>query len=117
MKGLLTTDPPSEWARMTSDEVTRRNRYQNVDPFSSNRVRLKVPEGQNDYINASPITLKSVRTGKRKDYIATQVGLLPCLILLLGKSYLGRIRSFSITAGPERSHTQSHLAHDLARDV
>lgn len=45
----------------------------NVDPFMNNRVRLKVPEGQNDYINASPITLKSARTGRRKDYIATQV--------------------------------------------
>ena len=58
---------------MAGDEVARRNRYLNVDPYSTNRVRLKVPDGQNDYINASPITLKSARTGKRRDYIATQV--------------------------------------------
>jgi protein-tyrosine phosphatase len=38
----------------------------NVEPFAQNRVKLKVPEGVNDYINASPIQL-----GKRR-YIATQ---------------------------------------------
>lgn len=56
----------SQWARLTGDEVSSRNRYMNVEPYASNRVRLRVSEGENDYINASPITL-----GKRK-YIATQ---------------------------------------------
>lgn len=37
-----------------------------MEPFAANRIHLQVPEGENDYINASPITL-----GKRK-YIATQ---------------------------------------------
>jgi protein-tyrosine phosphatase len=31
-----------------------------------------VPEGQNDYINASPIILKSAKTGKERKYIAMQ---------------------------------------------
>lgn len=43
-----------------------RNRYMNVEPYARNRVKLKVAEGVNDYINASPIQL-----GRRK-YIATQ---------------------------------------------
>jgi protein-tyrosine phosphatase len=60
------SDPPSQWARLSSDLVTTRNRYLNVEPYAGNRVKLKVTEGVNDYINASPIQL-----GKRK-YIATQ---------------------------------------------
>lgn len=38
----------------------------NVEPYAQNRIKLKVPDGVNDYINASPIQL-----GKRR-YIATQ---------------------------------------------
>ena len=57
---------PSQWARLTGDTIVSRNRYQNVEPYASNRVRLRVSEGENDYINASPIIL-----GKRR-YIATQ---------------------------------------------
>jgi protein-tyrosine phosphatase len=38
----------------------------NVEPYADNRVKLQVREGENDYINASPI-----RLGDRK-YIATQ---------------------------------------------
>lgn len=43
-----------------------RNRYMNVEPYAQNRIKLKVAEGVNDYINASPIQL-----GRRR-YIATQ---------------------------------------------
>lgn len=51
---------------MSGDEVTDRNRYANIELFAQNRVKLKVDEGTNDYINASPIQL-----GKRR-FIATQ---------------------------------------------
>lgn len=54
-----------------------RNRYANVDPYQSNRVRLKVPDGHNDYINASPIVLHSTKSKTALRYIATQVCLLP----------------------------------------
>ncbi|KXL43735.1 hypothetical protein M433DRAFT_155538 [Acidomyces richmondensis BFW] len=60
------TDPPSKYARLTGDAVAARNRYMNVEPYAQNRVKLRVGEGGNDYINASPITL-----GTRR-YIATQ---------------------------------------------
>jgi protein-tyrosine phosphatase len=49
-----------------------RNRYANVDPYQANRVKLQVPEGHNDYINASPIELKSTKSGTVLKYIATQ---------------------------------------------
>lgn len=45
----------------------------NVDPYSNNRVKLRVPAGYNDYINASPIAMKHTRTGKVRRFIATQV--------------------------------------------
>ncbi|GAM83203.1 hypothetical protein ANO11243_011890 [Dothideomycetidae sp. 11243] len=49
-----------------SGDPTVRNRYANVEPFTSNRIKLRVLEGGNDYINASPIIL-----GNRR-YISTQ---------------------------------------------
>lgn len=75
-QGLQETDPPSEWARLTSDEITRRNRYINIDPWAGNRVRLRVPEGHNDYINASHMSLTCSKSGMSKRFIATQVGAL-----------------------------------------
>lgn len=36
------------------------------------RIRLQVPEGESDYINASPITLTDPRTGHVYSYIAAQ---------------------------------------------
>ncbi|EKG10613.1 Protein-tyrosine phosphatase receptor/non-receptor type [Macrophomina phaseolina MS6] len=66
------TDSPSRWARVTGPIPAQRNRYVNVDPFAANRVRLRVPEDHDDYINASPIVLQSTKTGAVKRYIATQ---------------------------------------------
>lgn len=53
--------------------MTARNRYSNIAPWKSNRVHLDVPEPHCDYINASPIVLRSRRDGSVKRYIATQV--------------------------------------------
>ncbi|KAF2641211.1 hypothetical protein P280DRAFT_305323 [Massarina eburnea CBS 473.64] len=63
---------PSPWSRCTWEDALPRNRYANVDPYQANRVKLDVPEGQNDYINASPIELKSSQSGAVLKYIATQ---------------------------------------------
>lgn len=35
------------------------DRYRNIHPWDHNRVRLQVPEGFSDYINASPVSLVS----------------------------------------------------------
>lgn len=66
------TDEPTQWARCSGDVYAPRNRYMNVDPYQANRVHLEVPEGVFDYINASPITLKSTKSGTVLKYIATQ---------------------------------------------
>lgn len=63
----------SRWARLSGDDVLERNRYINIDPWANNRVLLQVPEGQCDYINASPIEMKSSRDGEIRRFIATQV--------------------------------------------
>ncbi|KAK4553382.1 tyrosine protein phosphatase 1 [Recurvomyces mirabilis] len=63
---LKPTEPQSKWSRLQGDSIAIRNRYLNVEPFAENRIKLNVPDGANNYINASPIQL-----GKRK-YIATQ---------------------------------------------
>lgn len=66
------SDRPSRWARCTGEEYAVRNRYANVDPYQANRVHLEVPEGQFDYINASPIVLETTRSKTPITYIATQ---------------------------------------------
>jgi protein-tyrosine phosphatase len=42
-----------------SPMIFSRNRYGNVQPWDTSRIKLKVPIGGSDYINASPISLKS----------------------------------------------------------
>ena len=66
------SDQPSQWARCWGNGYAIRNRYANVDPYQSNRVHLEVPEGQFDYINASPIILECTKSGTLLKYIATQ---------------------------------------------
>jgi protein-tyrosine phosphatase len=42
-----------------SPVVFSRNRYGNVQPWDASRIKLKVPIDGSDYVNASPISLKS----------------------------------------------------------
>jgi protein-tyrosine phosphatase len=72
-EGVQSQDPTSRWWRETDFEVLLRNRYMNVQPWANHRIHLHVPEGHSDYINASPITLKSLKDDKECKYIATQV--------------------------------------------
>lgn len=65
-------DQNSQWALETDPVIKSRNRYINVQAFASSRIHLKVPEGQCDFINASPITLDDSLTGNEARYIATQ---------------------------------------------
>lgn len=65
-------DAEHQWARCNGDDYALRNRYANVDPYQSNRVRLDVPDGHSDYINASPVVLETTKSQTRLRYIATQ---------------------------------------------
>jgi protein-tyrosine phosphatase len=62
----------SPWVRVDQSLTKNRNRYANVDPYANNRVKLKVPEPYNDYINASPIELVSSKSKTVTKFIATQ---------------------------------------------
>lgn len=65
-------DPTSNWAQDNTKQTKLRNRYLNVQPWDKSRVRLRVPPGESDYINASPIILTDRRTGCVSSYIAAQ---------------------------------------------
>jgi protein-tyrosine phosphatase len=73
--GILAGDASHKWALESSPEIKARNRYMNVQAWANSRIHLKVPEGQCDFINASPIMLKDSRTQEEVRYIATQVGI------------------------------------------
>ncbi|KAK3317825.1 protein-tyrosine phosphatase-like protein [Cercophora scortea] len=49
--------PDFRWARVSGPHLKMLDRYMNVQPWHNNRIKLQVPEGHVDYINASPITL------------------------------------------------------------
>ena len=51
--------PNHQYARILTPEVKALDRYANIQPWANNRVKLQVPEGALDYINASPIVLRS----------------------------------------------------------
>jgi protein-tyrosine phosphatase len=74
-RGLAAWPSPgsAQWARATGDDVIKRNRYANVEVFVNNRVKLNVPEGHSDYINASYIKLRTTESDTEKCFIATQV--------------------------------------------
>lgn len=58
-----------------SEVVVNRNRYGNVQPWDASRIKLKQPIAGSDYVNASPIVLKSRspnHSSKEMKYIATQ---------------------------------------------
>ncbi|CAG8974730.1 hypothetical protein HYALB_00000340 [Hymenoscyphus albidus] len=66
-----------EWGRLDPDPLL--DRYNNIYPWAYNRIKLKVPEGVNDYINASPISLISttgtqstLKKGIQAKYICMQ---------------------------------------------
>ncbi|KIX07565.1 uncharacterized protein Z518_02218 [Rhinocladiella mackenziei CBS 650.93] len=54
-----------------SQTVISRNRYGNVQPWETSRVKLKKPIGGSDYVNASPIKLKSRFLGAKPNNSAS----------------------------------------------
>ncbi|EFQ98129.1 tyrosine-protein phosphatase 2 [Nannizzia gypsea CBS 118893] len=70
--GALSQDPTHKWTLDTSPQVKARNRYGDVQAWDNCRVHLKVPAGECDFINASPIVLKDPETDGEYKYIASQ---------------------------------------------
>ncbi|THC99038.1 hypothetical protein EYZ11_001512 [Aspergillus tanneri] len=71
-EGMLTNDPSHRWALEGDPEVKARNRYVNVQAWANSRIHLPVPDGECDFINASPISLKDSVSEEERRYIATQ---------------------------------------------
>ncbi|KAJ5887936.1 hypothetical protein N7495_007977 [Penicillium taxi] len=74
-EGMLSNDPNHPFALEIDPRVKARNRYINVQAWANCRIHLRVPDGQCDFINASPIVLKDSFTQQKRRYIATQVRL------------------------------------------
>lgn len=72
-EGTTANDESHRWALETGPEAKARNRYMNVLVWANSRIHLRVPEGECDFINASPILLKDSTSGEERRYIATQV--------------------------------------------
>ncbi|KAJ5494156.1 Protein-tyrosine phosphatase catalytic [Penicillium fimorum] len=71
-EGQRTSDLSHRWALETDPRVKERNRYCNVQAWANCRIHLRVPEGECDFINASPIRLEDSVTRETRKYIATQ---------------------------------------------
>ena len=71
--GLMIQNPSSRWALEGEQEVKARNRYPNVQAWANSRIHLRVPDGECDFINASPVVLRDIQTNEEHNYIATQV--------------------------------------------
>lgn len=68
-RSLAFNDSKSDWcclASSRSTSISRKNRYTDIVPYDKTRVRLAVPKGCSDYINASHIDVGN------KKYIACQ---------------------------------------------
>ncbi|EGC40762.1 protein-tyrosine phosphatase [Histoplasma capsulatum var. duboisii H88] len=61
-----------KWVLENRPEILPRNRYINIQVWSHSRIHLKVPDGECDFINASPISLSHSKTGSPARYIAAQ---------------------------------------------
>ncbi|KAL4918540.1 protein-tyrosine phosphatase-like protein [Aspergillus aurantiobrunneus] len=72
LEGSQSNDPSHRWALETNPEVRVRSRYTNVQAWANSRIHLQVPEGECDFINASPILLKDSVSLEERKYIATQ---------------------------------------------
>lgn len=72
----MSNDPLHRWALEGDPEVKARNRYSNVQAWANSRIHLNVPDGECDFINASPIILKDSVTQEERRYIATQVSII-----------------------------------------
>jgi protein-tyrosine phosphatase len=72
-EAMLSNDPAHPFALEADPKVKARNRYVNVQAWANCRIHLRVPEGECDFINASPIILKDSVTEEERTYIATQV--------------------------------------------
>ncbi|KAK4227637.1 protein-tyrosine phosphatase-like protein [Podospora fimiseda] len=54
--------PDHRWQRVKGPHLRKLDRYMNIQPWHNHRVKLQVPEGKLDYVNASPIVLQPTST-------------------------------------------------------
>lgn len=94
--------------------IVNRNRYANVQPWNSSRIKLKSPIAGSDYVNASPIRLKSLGTPKSSEGNTASTELPPendgnTEVILFETKYIA-------TQGPKDGHF-SHFWHMVMQET
>jgi protein-tyrosine phosphatase len=111
-EAMLSNDPAHPFALEGDPKVKARNRYVNVQAWANCRIHLRVPEGECDFINASPIVLKDSVTEEERTYIATQVcDKSPWHTLPLVLGYRWKLRTNNVLCFDRQGPKLGHLSH------
>ncbi|PSR90904.1 protein-tyrosine phosphatase-like protein [Coniella lustricola] len=73
-RGKVNVSPDFRWALVAGPHLRKLDRYVNIQPWQNNRVRLRVPRGKQEYINASPVTLYPLTAGHPKSQRCSEDG-------------------------------------------
>ncbi|KAI3401120.1 hypothetical protein diail_266 [Diaporthe ilicicola] len=105
MQSVTNPSPDFKWARVTGDHLKRLDRYMNIQPWENNRVRLRVPPGKVDYVNASPIALTSTTPNQASQMRAQELGNKEATIVGLSDLAGGGPDRYIAMQGPKRMTT------------
>jgi protein-tyrosine phosphatase len=72
LKAMQDGSPSHPFHKVDSPHTKVRDRYANIHPWAGNRIKLVVPQGKNDYINASPVKLTSRKDLTHRAFITMQ---------------------------------------------
>lgn len=109
-QSVVNPSPDFRWARVTGDHLKKLDRYMNIQPWENNRVKLGVPAGKQDYINASPITLTSIAPSPTQNRSPARNGEQNKGDIILGLSDLaGGVPDRYIAMQGPKNKTTSHV--------
>lgn len=104
MQSLTNPSPEFKWARVAGDHLKKLDRYMNIQPWENNRVRLRVPSGKVDYVNASPISLSATTPQSSRPKAQIKDGNGPTILGLSDLAGGGPDRYIAMQ-GPKRNTT------------
>lgn len=116
MQSITNSSPDFKWARVTGDHLKKLDRYMNIQPWENNRVRLRVPPGRVDYVNASPISLSSATPQQASQPQARGSGTKEATVLGLSDLAGGGPDRYIAMQGPKRN-TTDHVWRMVAEQL
>lgn len=116
MQSITNSSPDFKWARVTGDHLKKLDRYMNIQPWENNRVRLRVPPGRVDYVNASPISLSSATPQQASQPQARGSGNKEATVVGLSDLAGGGPDRYIAMQGPKRN-TTDHVWRMVAEQL